>query len=442
MKKIAYLMLCTMIVLFSCKKEKNYKVYAVTVQLEYPVGSALSAVDGVKVKATGRNTSFEAVTNKEGKAVFNLPADFYEISVTDKRTTGLSTFNYNAIKSNVGISEGWNSEQVVKLELEASAISQVIVKELFTGGTPTDNGSAAFKHDRYVILYNNSNTNASLGNICLATSMPYNSTGSNNYYGADGSLIYLKERWMPAGQGFWYFQQDVVLKPGEQIVIALNNAVNNSLTHSKSINFNNASYYCTFDVATTSYPNAATYKTPAESIPTSHYLKAIRYGSGNAWTLSNVSPGFFLFELKDMTPAALGADVSYNSLYGGSTVLVDKKIPVSWVVDAVEAYEIGKTNQKRFTAAVDAGYVNYTGELGYSIYRNVDEEATKAIAGNAAKLIYSYQLGTTNVSGGSTDPSGIDAEASIANGARIIYKDTNNSTNDFHMRSKASLRTN
>ncbi|RWU10757.1 DUF4876 domain-containing protein [Pedobacter chitinilyticus] len=442
MKKIAYLMLCTMIILFSCKKDKEYKTYAVIVQLEYPAGSALSAVEGVKVKATGRNTSFEATTDKEGKAVFNLPNDIYEVSSSDKRTTGLSTFNYNAVKSNVAVAEGWNSEQIVKLELEASAISQIIVKELFTGGTPTDNGSAAFKHDRYVILYNNSNTNASLANICLATAMPYNSTGSNNYYGADGSLTYLKERWMPAGQGFWYFQQDVVLKPGEQIVIALNNAVNNSVTHTKSINFNNANYYCTYDVAITSYPNTGTYKAPAELIPSSHYLKAIRYGAGNAWTLSNVSPGFFLFELKDMTPSALGANVSYNSLYGGSATLVDKKIPVSWVVDAVEAYEIGKANQKRFTGAIDAGYVNYTGDLGYSIYRNVDEAATKAIAGNTTKLVYNYSYGTTNVTGGSTDPSGIDAEASVANGARIIYKDTNNSTNDFHMRSRATLRTN
>ncbi|MNK00630.1 hypothetical protein D3C87_184190 [compost metagenome] len=441
MKKIAYLMLCTMIILFSCKKEKEYKVYAVTVQLEYPTGSALSAIDGVKVKATGRNTSFEATTDKDGKVVFNLPNDIYEISASDKRTTGLSTFNYNAIKSNIAVAEGWKSEEVVKLELVASAVSQIIVKELFTGGTPMD-VSGVFKHDRYVILYNNSNTNASLANICLATTMPYNSTGSNNYYGTDGTLTYLKERWMPAGQGFWYFQQDVVLEPGKQIVIALNNAVNNSVIHTKSINFNNANYYCTYDVAVTSYSNATTYKAPAEAIPTSHYLKGMRYGAGNAWPLSNVSPGLFLFELKDMTPAALGADVTYNSLYGGTATLIDKKIPVSWVVDAVEAFEIGKTNQKRFTAAIDAGYINYTGDLGYSIYRNVDEEATKAIAGNTAKLVYNYQLGTTTVTGGSTDISGIDAEASITNGARIIYKDTNNSTNDFHMRSKATLRTN
>ena len=40
----------------------------------------------------------------------------------------------------------------------------------------------------------------------------------------------------------------------------------------------------------------------------------------------------------------------------------------------------------------------------------------------------------------STDPSGIDAEASIRNGAHIIFKDTNNSTVDFHERQQCSLR--
>jgi len=39
-----------------------------------------------------------------------------------------------------------------------------------------------------------------------------------------------------------------------------------------------------------------------------------------------------------------------------------------------------------------------------------------------------------------TDISGIDAEASLKNGAHIIYMDTNNSTNDFHERLKCSLR--
>ena len=41
---------------------------------------------------------------------------------------------------------------------------------------------------------------------------------------------------------------------------------------------------------------------------------------------------------------------------------------------------------------------------------------------------------------GSTDPSGIDAEASIANGAHIIYSDTNDSFIDFHQKKVASLK--
>ena len=48
---------------------------------------------------------------------------------------------------------------------------------------------------------------------------------------------------------------------------------------------------------------------------------------------------------------------------------------------------------------------------------------------------------TTDYQGAeSTDLSGIDAEASIANGAHIIYMDTNNSMNDFHQRKVASLK--
>jgi hypothetical protein len=50
--------------------------------------------------------------------------------------------------------------------------------------------------------------------------------------------------------------------------------------------------------------------------------------------------------------------------------------------------------------------------------------------------VYNYALGVDS----STDPSGIDAEASIKNGAHIIFNDTDNSTNDFHERQKCSLR--
>ena len=119
------------------------------------------------------------------------------------------------------------------------------------------------------------------------------------------------------------------------------------------------------------------------------------------------------------------------------------KIPNEWILDAVEIYGSNYVSQSlpRFSTGLDAGYAVLTNFQGYSIYRNVDKEATEALAGNEGKIVYGYSLGTTDYKGAqSTDPSGIDAEASIRNGAHIVYSDTNNSSNDFHQRAKASLK--
>jgi hypothetical protein len=433
MKKIAYLMLCTMIVLFSCKKDKDYQVHTVTVQLAYPTGSSFTAGEGVTVKMVGNGSSFESVTDAQGKATFAVPTDIYEVSASDVRSSAGTAFVYNGIKSNVAVTDGWNSSNVITIDLTEGKTSQLVIKEVFIGGTPKDDGSSAFTYDGYVIIYNNSAYKANVANLCIGAISPLNAHATNNFYGTDGKLIYENEGWIPAATGFWYFPQDATIEPGKQLVVALYNAVNNTLTHSKSINFDNPEYYVTYDIAG-QYNNKNYYVSPAASIPTNHYLKSVTYGAGNAWTPSVITPGVFLFETKGTTPVAFGADA--NNVVLSS----NKKVPVTWVVDGIEAYNLGHTgNRKRFLPAVDAGYVYHTNRLGYSIYRNVDEAATKAIAGNEAKLVYNYSLGTNGVAGGTTDPSGIDAEASIKNGARIVYKDTNNSTNDTHLRLKASL---
>ena len=73
-------------------------------------------------------------------------------------------------------------------------------------------------------------------------------------------------------------------------------------------------------------------------------------------------------------------------------------------------------------------------------YRNVSG-GTFAIAvvheGKSSVIEGTYDAATGT---GSTDPSGIDAEASIANGAHIIYQNTNDSGRDFHERVKSSLK--
>lgn len=434
-KQVLYLLFSVAVLFTTCTKPDAIITKTVIVQLEYPAASSVSAEPGVLVTVSSGNYTDEAETDANGRVTFTVPVDIYEISATDTRSVGGIAYIYNGVRSSIGVSTNWNESDVINLTLEESKSSQIVIKEVFVGGTPRDDGSGAFQFDKYVILYNNSAIPANLGNLCIGMIAPFNAQATNNYYGTDGKLAYESEGWIPAVQGYWYFQQNFVLQPGKQAVIALYQAVDHTSTYSRSINFNNSEYFAMYDL--TKYANANYYASPSASIPTSQHLKAEFFATGNAWSLSNTSPGLFIFDPQGTTPAAFASDASQTHVLNAA--YTSKKVPVEWVVDGVEGYLLNNNNNsKRFTASVDAGYVYHLNNQGYSIYRNVDKEATEAIADNAGKLVTTYSYGTVSI-GGTTDPSGIDAEASIANGARIIYKDTNNSTNDFHLRSKASL---
>jgi hypothetical protein len=114
------------------------------------------------------------------------------------------------------------------------------------------------------------------------------------------------------------------------------------------------------------------------------------------------------------------------------------KVPNEWIIDAIEVFSSDYATQcvKRLTADIDAGYAWMTNKKGHSVYRNVDLQATMMLPENKGRLVYGYSLGVDT----SRDPSDIDAEASLAAGAHIIYQNTNNATNDFHERQLCSLR--
>lgn len=174
-------------------------------------------------------------------------------------------------------------------------------------------------------------------------------------------------------------------------------------------------------------------------------MKCVLYGEGFGWILPIDSPALLIFSTEGMTPEEFGksdATTFYPDGLEDDIMFRFKKLKRSWCLDAVEAFEIEHAgeNIKRLTPDLDGGYVYQTWSQGHAVYRNVDKEATEAIAGNKEKLVYGYTLGTEDIELGSTDPSGIDAEASLRNGAKIVYMDTNNSTNDFHLRKQPSLK--
>lgn len=309
---------------------------------------------------------------------------------------------------------------------------QVIIKEVYNGGCPKDEGTGAFSNDKSIVLYNNCGQQAVINNLCIAYASPYNGHANNKNYGDDGRLTYEAEGFIPAYNGMWWFQDALVIEPYSQVVVVVSGAIDNTQTYSQSVNYANADYYAMYDPES-GYTNTSWYPTPT-AIPTSHYLKAKRLGLGNAWSLSNTSPALFIFQPQDATPADFAEDADQLWYDGGGTGAVNAchKVKNEWIIDGVEVFQTAKIadSKKRLTADIDAGYVGLTNQLGHTLYRNVDKEATEALPENAGKLVTGY----------AADPSGIDAEASIKNGAHIVYLDTNNSTADFHEREKCSLR--
>lgn len=330
----------------------------------------------------------------------------------------------------------------VDLNLVASRAGQILIKEIYSGGCQKDDGSGAYQFDKYMIICNNSDQRAEIRNFCVGMTGPYNANAAINNY-VDGKLYYADAGYTPSICAFWYLPKELVLEPWASATIVLCGAIDHTTTYANSVDLSHADY-CTYDPEV--FPNTSYYPAPSESIPSENYFKATFYGKGNAWPVSVFGPGMFIFSTGDEDPNAWGQNTDNRYYFPGkenNEVYACAKIPNEWILDAVDIFssEYVTESKPRFPVVLETGYAVLTRSQGYSIYRNVDKEATEALAGNEGKIVYGYSLGTTDYKGAqSTDPSGIDAEASIRNGAHIVYSDTNNSSNDFHQRAKASLK--
>ncbi len=428
MKKIIYIILVAAAAFTACKKDEGAKINDVTVQVLIDNEPVTDAVE-VTVTDKSSSTAYKATT-VGGTATFQLVAGIYEATATLYKESSI----YNGTNSAVTVVDGGANS--FTLNLTASTTSQVIIKELYFGGCMDNAGAKDYALDKYVILYNNSPVEADASKFAFAIANPANSNATN-YYLKDGNLTY--SDFIPAWNAVWWFQKDVKIAPYSQIVISITGAIDHTATYSNSVNLSGADYVF-YDPEV--FGNVSYYPAPSASISADNYLKTYCYGLGSAWAISKTSPAFFIFSPEGTTAKAFVTNPENVESPTGKPAFNCAKIPVAWIKDGVEVFDnanIQKSN-KRLLDSVDAGYIGFTNKNGYTVYRNVDKEATEALGENAGKLVYNYAGGTADEEGGSTDASGIDAEASIANGAHIIYKDTNNSKNDFHQRKVASIK--
>lgn len=435
MKKYFVLILAAVLGLVSC--EKPLQLVDVKFQLAYD-GEALALAEApVEVKSAAGSATYHFLTGSDGSAIIKLPVGIYTASVNFKTTTDGVHAAYNGANTNVVVSEAGQNEFRIDLQLVQNA--QIIIKELYFGGCLNPETEKGYSDDAYVILYNNSEEEADASNIVFTFAAPYNGNAANKYY-TDGKLLYENEDWIPAYGAIWWFQAPVKIPAYSQIVVAVFGGIDHTQTVSTSVDLSNADYYWMSNSGISAY-TAGKYS-HSEQIKPAHHLTTVPISQGTAWALSNNSPAFYIGRMPSAEAKALSENVdAFDHTLGNAAAFNVVKFPKANVVDAVEAWKAADVakSQVRFPADVNTGYVAITNNLGYSAYRNVDKEATEALEENAGKLVYNYAGGTADVEG-TTDPSGIDAEASIAQGAHIIYSDTNDTAKDFHQRKVASLK--
>jgi len=414
---------------FSCKDdtEDPVKVVKQTYPFSVKLTSDVKNMEGFQVTIS-KDTSLSLSTDAEGKVSAMLYAGKYDVTATGKFSDNGKSYTLSGQLTDIEITENFDQTKVFEIALEKIQKNQIVIKELYNGGCKKDDGKT-FQNDKYVILYNNSGEKADVKNFGLAIAAPANSYSTNKNLDGD-KLVYADQGFIPAIYGIWYISE-ITFEPYEQKVIVINGAIDNTSTVPNSVNLANAAYYACYD-----QEDFKGIVAPSAEIPETQYFSAVKCGvlSMTAWPMSVSSPAFFCFTLSE-DPETFGTNEA--NLYYESGVVERHasdecvKIPVESIIDGVEVFsadeKYAEKNHKRLTETVDKGYVLLTNYQGHTLYRKVDKEATEALKENAEKLVY---------------PSDgvIDAEASIKNGAHIIFADTNDSSADFYERETSSLK--
>ncbi len=313
----------------------------------------------------------------------------------------------------------------------------VVIKEINFGGGFKTTENKSYSWCKGLVLHNNSSARATFKNLAIGAVPPGNAHAQNKNYTEDGKLIWEDANWTPLWAAIWYIPE-ITIEPYSDAVIAVNGAIDHTQIAPEAFDLSDPSFYAMYDPES-GMNNANAYPTPVNT-PAENIWKCAFFGKGNAWAVSVMCPALILFQFPADTDIAAYCADEKNFYYDGKETQSQLCIKVKneWIVDGVEFYRTTMVDdsKKRIASSIDAGYGLYNSNKQYSAYRNVDQKATEALAENAGLLVYDYDQAVE----GTSDPSGIDAAASMKKGAKIIYQDTNNSTADFHIRKAWSLK--
>ncbi|WP_303011765.1 DUF4876 domain-containing protein [uncultured Bacteroides sp.] len=408
MKYTAYILFAiSLLTIGSCTDIDNgnpydNQLYTLKINTIYPDDYTDYLREGVTVKIEDidRGNSYSVQTDGKGSAQFHLTSGIYRIQVSDKVDKEI----FNGLADKVRVSDQNIS---LDLPLQHSKAGSIIIKEIYCGGCTMLPFEGNYQSDKYIILHNNDSEVQYLDSLCFGTLDPYNSQGTNVWISQDASTgTTIFPEFLPIVQCIWQFGgtgKSFPLAPGEDAVLVVCGAIDHTAQYPLSVNLNKPGYFVCYSPVY--FWNTRYHPAPGDQITPDHYLNVvIKTGQANAYTFSVFSPATVIFKAQGTSIQDYILETGNVIQKPGSTVDRIVKIPLEWVLDGVEVFYGGSSNnKKRIPPTIDAGNITQSALYdGRSMYRYVDEEATQEAG---------YE----------------------------IMVDTNNSSNDFYEREKQSL---
>lgn len=402
------LLLIASITISGCMKDLKMSEFTddatsstINITLAMPAGYDFP-IEGMEIKLADPATGlqFKGVANAAGKAEIRVaPGSYTATSEAKHAVPGGIIYIFNGTSERIRVTPADAKIVSAALPLNVSKTGQIVIKEFYYNGCLNPLTGKIYANDKYIILYNNSDQVAYLDSLCVGMADPFNAptSGKSSVWVKKGttelrdSVPNSSIGWMFPGTG-----TDNPLAPGAQAVICTN-GIDHTLTAPNSIDLSKTGYWALYDPILTRGQS-----TPQPGVKLMQgYWKV---GTATQYSLSMVSPAIFIYSLGGKSLAQFILDTyTWNPAQATNRnfdcLMVDKNA----VLDGVECFR-EVTDSKRLRPEIDNGFAKTAGSgTGETVHRKIDVVATAAAGG------------------------------------RIVYMDTNNSTNDFEVRSKASL---
>lgn len=371
---------------FSCKDDVTPS-YELKITLQLPDGFTLGTVpEGTEVKITnaqtGRTTT--ATADASGVVTTVLVEGNYDASCSFTLTVGSDEYVFNGILNSYLLSQ--NSTATMNLVL-ADNTGGLVFKEIYFAGSKTPDGKTYYS-DQFHEIYNNSNDTLYADGLCIAV-LEQSSNNPNVWVNADGSFMdrlpLTFQIWTIPGSG-----KEHPIYPGKSIVIA-----QDGINHQTDPNGNPLSPVDLSNADWESYVEISGKDLDAPGVPN----MTMMYTTSTTmydWLHSVFGSAVVIFRFpSDVTwEQYVSNDANFMTKPGSTSATKYLMIDKSLVIDAVEIVRVEEDKRnKRLPTELDAGY--------------------------------------TYLDGGSYCSLSVRRKAKLIIDGRVIYQDTNNSSNDF-----------